>query len=132
MDSIETLRVRVEALEQRVHRIERRWWRVIASLASFFILVFWTDPAYSLTESKFPAGSNAKNRDFFGSAVAVSGDFAVVGATAEPGDPYNPKVYFYQRTQTGWIEQAKFTSPDPVNDAVFFAESVAISGAYAI
>ena len=106
--------------------------RVCVSLVPLLILAVWTSPVYSLSESKFPPGSNAKDHDFFGSEVAISGDFAVVGAPAEPSDPYDAKVYFYKQTQSGWIEQAKFILPNPANDALNFAESVAISGEYAI
>ena len=85
---------------------------------------------YSLTESKSPAGSNAKDHDLFGSKVAISGDFAVVGAPA--GNPYDAKVYLYKKIQSDWIEQANFTLPNPANDALHFGESVAIDGTYAI
>jgi hypothetical protein len=104
--------------------------RVCMLLGAFLILSWWTNPLYSLAESKFPAGNNAKDHDFFGSKVAISGDFAVVGAPA--GNPHDAKVYLYKKTQSGWIEQAKFTLPNPANDALHFAESVAIDGTYAI
>jgi hypothetical protein len=104
--------------------------RVCMSLVAFFVLALCTKPAYSLTESKFPAASSTNDHDFFGSKVAISGDFAVVGAPA--GNPYDAKVYLYKKTQSGWIEQAKFTLPNPGNDALHFAESVAIDGTYAI
>jgi hypothetical protein len=104
--------------------------RVYMLLVPFLILALWTNPVYSLTKSKFPAGSNAEDHDFFGSKVAISGDFAVVGAPA--GNPYDAKVYLYKKTQSGWIEQANFTLPNPANDALHFAESVAIDGTYAI
>ena len=104
--------------------------RVYMLLVPFLTLAFWTNPVSLLAESKFPAGSNAKDRGFFGSKVAISGDFAVVGAPA--GNPYDAKVYFYKKTQSGWIEQANFTLPNPANDALHFAESVAIDGTYAI
>ena len=101
--------------------------RVYMLLVPFLILALWTNPVYSLTD---PAGSNAKDHDSFGSKVAISGDFALVGAPA--GNPYDAKVYFYKKTPSGWIEQANFTLPNPANDALHFAESVAIDGTYAI
>jgi FG-GAP repeat len=104
--------------------------RVYMLLVPFFTLVFWTNPVSSLAESKFPMRSGAKDHGFFGSKVAISGDFAVVGAPA--GKPYEAKVYFYKKTQSTWIEQANFTLPNPANGAVHFAESVAIDGTYAI
>jgi hypothetical protein len=101
--------------------------RVYMLLVPFLFLALWTNPLDSLTD---PAGSNAKDHDSFGSAVAISGDFAVVGAPAS--NPYDAKVHLYKKTQSGWIEQAKFTLPNPANDALRFAESVAIDGTYAI
>jgi FG-GAP repeat len=116
-------------LESTVDKFSKSM-RVCMLLVPFLILALWTNPVYSLTESKSPAGSNAKDHDFFGSKVAISGDFAVVGAPA--GNPYDAKVYLYKKTQSGWIEQANFTLPNPANDALHFAESVAIDGTYAI
>ena len=104
--------------------------RVYMLLVPFLTLAFWTNPVSSLAESKFPVESNAKEHGFFGSKVAISGDFAVVGAPA--ANPYDAKVYFYKKTQSAWIEQANFTLPNPANDALHFAESVAIDGTYAI
>jgi FG-GAP repeat len=104
--------------------------RVYMLLVPFFTLAFGTDPVSSLAESKFPLRSGAKDHGSFGSKVAISGDFAVVGAPA--GNPDDAKVYFYKKTQSGWIEQANFTLSNPANDAVHFAESVAIDGTYAI
>jgi FG-GAP repeat len=115
------------ALRSTVNKFSKRVCRL---LVPFLILGLWINPVHSLTESKFPPGSNVKDHDFFGSQVATSGGLAVVGAPA--GNPYDAKVYFYKQTQSGWIEQAKFTLPNPANDALFFAESVAISETYAI
>ena len=101
--------------------------RVYMLLVPFLILALWTHPVYSLMN---PAGSKAKDPDSFGSKVAISSDFAVVGAPAD--NPYDAKVYLYKKTQSAWIEQANFTLPNPANDALHFAESVAIDGTYAI
>jgi hypothetical protein len=101
--------------------------RVYMLLVPFLILALWTNPVYSFSDT---AGNNAKDHDSFGSEVAISGDFAVVGAPA--GNPYDARVYFYKNTPSGWLEQANFTLPNPANDALHFAESVAIDGTYAI
>jgi hypothetical protein len=85
--------------------------RVCMLLGPFLIPALWTNPMYSLTESKFPPKTNTKDHEFFGSKVAISGGFAVVGAPA--GNPYDAKVYLYKKTQSGWIEQAKFALPNP-------------------
>jgi len=126
-------------MKTRVKQCCRRGGRTPLSVAlrslgiPFLLFALWTTPGYSsVNESKFPAGSNAKDRDFFGSKVAISGDWAVVGAPGEPGYSGDAKVYFYKRTPSGWIEQAKFVPLDQETDVVHFAESVAISGTYAI
>jgi hypothetical protein len=36
-------------------------------LGPFLIPALWANPMYSLAESKFPAGSNTKDHEFFGS-----------------------------------------------------------------
>jgi hypothetical protein len=116
--------------------LEPRFDKFPKSIRGFVLLVllltlaFWTNPVFSLAESKFPARSRTKEIGLFGSKVAISGEFAVVGAPA--GSPHDAKVYFYKRTQSAWIEQANFILPNPANDAVHFAESVAIDGTYAI
>jgi hypothetical protein len=40
---------------------------MLRALVLFVMLAVWTSPLYSLTESKFPPGSNAKDHDSFGS-----------------------------------------------------------------
>jgi hypothetical protein len=112
------------ALGSRVDKFSKSM-RVYMLLVPFLILALWTNPGYS-----YPARSNAKDHGSFGSKVAISGDFAVVGAPA--GNPYDAKVYLYKKTQSGWIEQANFTLPNPANDALHYAESVAIDGTYVI
>jgi hypothetical protein len=104
--------------------------RVCMLLVPLLTLAFWTNPVSSLAESKFSVRTGAKDQGFFGSKVAISGEFAVVGAPAD--NPHDAKVYFYKKTQSAWIEQANFILPNPANDAVRFAESVAIDGTYAI
>lgn len=63
--------------------------------------------------------------DRFGSSVAVSGDTALVGASAKSG--YTGAAYVYVRSGTAWTEQARLTASDgAVNDG--FGRSVAVSG----
>lgn len=71
--------------------------------------------------------------DLFGFSVAISGDYAIVGAytddasaTADAGSAY---IYF--RSGTTWSLQATLPNPSP-NVADLFGVSVAISGDYAI
>jgi hypothetical protein len=73
--------------------------------------------------------SDAADGDFFGSSVAISGDYAVVGA---PEAGFGGSTYIYQRTGTGntWDAGTKITASAGHQDR--FGVSVAISGSYAI
>ena len=83
------------------------------------------------TEAKIVA-SDAGADDFFGQSVAISGDYAIVGAYAEDtGETNAGAAYIYKRDGTSWVEQMKIQSSDAqAND--YFGNSVAISGDYAI
>jgi len=65
----------------------------------------------------------------FGQAVAISGDYAIVGAASF--DMGAGRAYIFKREATKWIIQAKLTASDKArNDR--FGSSVSISGDYAI
>lgn len=68
------------------------------------------DPIAILSPSDVPAGyGNA-----FGSSVAISGDYLVIGAPRDPwynGDATGA-VYVFRRQGRAWVEQAKLTAPD--------------------
>ncbi len=71
--------------------------------------------------------SDAFNR--FGHSVALSGDFALIGAPhwgkKEPG-----VAFLFKRTDTGWEEQLKLTASDEI-DGNTFGWSVGLNGQYA-
>ena len=71
--------------------------------------------------------------DYFGSSVAISGDYAIVGAWAEgEGGSNAGAAYIYWRTGLNtWGEGIKILATDPEANA-HFGNSVAISGDYAI
>jgi len=67
--------------------------------------------------------------DYFGSAVSMSGDFAIIGA-----DGYNERrgaAYIFRRNGEIWQQQAKLTAPDSQPYANF-GRSVSIDGDYAV
>jgi hypothetical protein len=77
-----------------------------------------------------PADGAADDR--FGAAVAVSGDYAIVGAYGD--DDYGSRsgsAYVFERTGGSWNQVAKLTPADGAASDEF-ATSVAISGNYAI
>ncbi|MCE5286084.1 MAG: FG-GAP repeat protein [Pelosinus sp.] len=63
--------------------------------------------------------------DWFGAAVAISGDTAIVGAYAK--NSYTGAAYIYVRNGTIWTQQAEIVTSDGTSDDAFGA-AVAISG----
>jgi hypothetical protein len=76
--------------------------------------------------------SDAEASDNFGYSVAISGDYAIVGAYGEStGGGYSGAAYIFKLTGTSWAQEAKvFASDADVNDQ--FGTAIAISGDYAI
>ncbi|MBU0729150.1 MAG: FG-GAP repeat protein [Proteobacteria bacterium] len=69
--------------------------------------------------------------DYFGNAVAISGEYAVVGAQGNKDDGYGGSVYVFKRKDDAWIEHTKLLPPD--TDLVYnFGRSVSIDGDYVI
>ncbi len=70
--------------------------------------------------------------DVFGYSVAISGDYAIVGAHYDDTGAENAgSAYIYARSGTTWSLQSTLNNPTPsANDE--FGYSVAISGDYAI
>jgi len=85
----------------------------------------WTEQA-KITASDGAAG------DYFGISVAISGDYAVVGADGDDDAGSNSgSAYIFKRYGTIWTEQAKITASDgAAGDR--FSDSVAISGDYVV
>jgi hypothetical protein len=85
--------------------------------------------------AKLTAGSDVENAAYFGYSVAVSSDFAVVGAYGEDGGATNcGAVYVFDRDFGGsdnWGQVAKLIASDEENGDEF-GYSLAIDGDYAI
>ena len=70
--------------------------------------------------------------DYFGNSVSISGDYAIVGAWGDDVAGIDRgSAYIFYRSGTNWIEQAKLTAPDGMDEDLF-GYSVSISGDYAI
>ena len=83
-------------------------------------------------EAKLTASNGAAN-DFFGISVAISGNYALIGAYGDDigANADQGSAYIFAITGTDWIQQAKLTANDgAAND--YFGISVAISGDYAL
>ncbi|KPK75212.1 MAG: hypothetical protein AMJ79_12135, partial [Phycisphaerae bacterium SM23_30] len=66
--------------------------------------------------------------DRFGTAAAISGDWAIVGAEDDEDHGFDAgAAYFFHFQDPNWIQQAKLIPAD-VDDHDNFGKSVAISG----
>jgi len=82
-------------------------------------------------ESKLTA-SDGGEEDYFGTAVSISGNYAIVGAYGDDDNGSNSgSAYVFERTGDGWIQLAKLTASDGASDD-YFGRTVSISGNYAI
>ena len=100
-----------------------------ANLGAAYVFVqsggIWTQQA------KLAADDGAANDDF-GTSVAISGDYAIVGAYSNGffGAVNQGSAYVFVRNGSNWTQQTKLSHNGAADD--FFGGSVAISGNYAI
>ncbi|KAB7725596.1 hypothetical protein F5984_25845 [Rudanella paleaurantiibacter] len=77
--------------------------------------------------------SDGMEYDAFGTSVAISGDYAIVGVPNDAigSNAAQGSAYIFVRSGNGWTEQAKLTANDGTSGDQF-GSSVAIAGDYAI
>ncbi len=99
-------------------------------IASMFLVACCVSSAYATTKI---IANDAQEFDFFGTSVAISGDYAIVGATGEDaGGSTAGAAYIYHRTGTNsWGAGVKIVADD-AGEWDYFGRSVGISGNYAI
>lgn len=86
----------------------------------------------SWTQEAQLVASDAADDDKFGTSVAISGDYIIVGAFVDDDNgSASGSAYVFMRTGTTWSEQAKLTASDGANGDNF-GYSVSISGSYAV
>jgi hypothetical protein len=68
--------------------------------------------------------------DEFGCAVAIDGDYVLVGANHD-GGAWRGKAYIFHRNGSNWVQQTVLVPSDPV-DYAEFGTSVALSAEWAI
>ena len=108
------------------------------------VMLGWDDPnnstitEYQLLQNvprKLTAGTTGRNDDFFGTAVAVDGNTALVGALQAYDADFNLRpgaVYLFTRDSEGaWSQRAKLTASDAMNGDGF-GRSVALDGDTAV
>jgi len=74
-------------------------------------------------------GSSSTQTAYFGTSVAISGDYAIIGSPSD--NVQTGAAYVFQRSVYGWNQVAQLIASDAAQDA-YFGSSVAISGDYAI
>ena len=80
------------------------------------------------TESQKLLAADAFNEDFFGWAVAVDGDTAVIGARGDDdGGNFSGSAYVFGREGGTWTQEAKLVAADDASFD-FFGWSVAVDG----
>lgn len=96
--------------------------------------IFQFDGAEWIQEAKLLA-SDGSSDDWFGFSVAISGEYAVVGAPWNDGNgnanDYNGAAYIFHRSGNFWNQEAKLTASDGERDDLF-GYAVSISGDYVI
>lgn len=83
----------------------------------------------TILQQAYIKASNTGASDYFGSAVAIDGDTAIVGAWGQDGTaPEAGAAYIFVRNGNTWSQQAYLKSANPGVQWAYFGESVAISG----
>jgi hypothetical protein len=95
-----------------------------ANLDSGAVYIYQKTGSSWTFHTKIPS-HDAGATDLFGSSVAISGDYIIVGATQTEA------AYIYQWTGTAWNFMKKITAPIETQGD-FFGISVAIDGEYAL
>jgi hypothetical protein len=77
------------------------------------------------------AADDGRPRDLFGVSVALSGNWALIGAPKGVGHIFNGEAYLFRYTGTGWLETQMITPADGATDDRF-GFAVALSGPLAV
>ena len=106
--------------------------RILVSAVLSVLLLAALAANVHAAEVKITASDGAAD-DWFGCSVAISGDYAVVGASGDDdvAGIDSGSAYIFKRDGTTWTEQAKITASDGAAYE-YFGLSVAISGDYAV
>ena len=94
---------------------------------AFLLLTFL--PVISQAQVSLSPDGSLNADTYFGTAVAVSGDYAIVGADGE--NESTGAAYVFKREGSNWVQQARLTADDGLPSDKF-GVSVAISSTYAV
>ncbi len=86
----------------------------------------------SWTQQAKITASDPAAADWFGSSVAIDGEYAIIGSILDDdGGNSSGSAYIFKRSGTSWSQQAKITASDGAPSDQFGRE-VSISGDYAV
>jgi hypothetical protein len=92
--------------------------------------IFLNDGSNWTQQAKLTATTAENTEDEFGCAVAIDGDYVIVGAKYEGPLLEQGKAYIFHRNGSNWVQQAVLVASDPVEFGNFGA-AVALSGEWA-
>ena len=119
----------------------KTYYRLPTVILLTFIALLWV--SFSLNAQNWDqiikgVASDRADNDNFGYSVAISGDYAIVGAYQQDQDASGSSfmsnsgsAYIFKLTGSTWAQQQKILASDRAGDD-YFGYSVAISGDYAI
>lgn len=109
-----------------------------ATVSIIFVFVFaclfvFNHPVFAdVTESAKLLPSDGAEADWFGSSVAIDGDYAIAGAPQAQNGGYNSgSAYIFRRSGDSWSQVAKLTATN-ITCSERLGCSVSISGDYAV
>ncbi len=95
------------------------------------VYVFFNDEG-TWTETAILTASDGESYDFFGIAMNLADDYAIIGAYGDDDNgSQSGSAYIFHNDEGTWIETAKLTASDG-NENDFFGKSVSICDDYAI
>ena len=96
------------------------------------VYIFERNIGGTWNQTQILRASNANVSDEFGTSVAISGNYAIIGAAADEGTTAvrSGSIYIFERNSGGtWIQVRMLTGRNPISSDAF-GYSVAISGKY--
>jgi len=101
---------------------------IVIRLLSMLLLALALAPGAAAQPETLLLPGDPDVSDRFGSAVAISGEIAVVGAYGDDGATLNAgAAYVFRRTASGWAQETKLTAADALPGARF-GDAVAAEG----
>lgn len=107
--------------------------KIWLTVSVFLVGTGYTPTAFAHWEERAKLlASDGRAGDYFGGAVAISGDTAIIGAPSYGNDDTDAgSAYIFGCVGSNWIQQAKLSTLDG-EPGDWFGKSVSISGDYAI